>query len=320
LDGAKEASAVILQEQFPNEVILKNDQEKLIDYFNDYFKSVFSIILDYYKNYFSEALKIYISKLENEYKYSECVRLINELSCNGISVDDDAAAFLVKGFEEGARIDNIDEELQKMFIEVKKLKKTRNITSYPDITAMIDFVMWLKQNTNAEYTIDEILNERLDIDKLDENRRNKYMQWCLPEVLNFAKTAEDHKKIIHYFQREDEEKFFDGYLSIIINLIDRNREKGMRVLRGFVVYFFFYLETSYRVLGEEAIIAKVRQSIIHIFTSYPRSFLKEFDYLIKKEFSERGLSMPVQWSQIVNEIGSAPEASFFGKISKIFKR
>jgi hypothetical protein len=265
-------------------------------------------------------MKIYISKLENEYKYNECVRLINELTSNGISVDDEAAAFLVKGFEEGVRIDNIDAELQKLFTEVKKLKKTRNITSYPDITALVDFVLWLKQNANAEYTIDEILNERLDIDKIDENRRHKYLQWCLPEVLNFAKTAEDHKKIIHYFQREDNEKFFDEYLSIIINLIFTNRERGMRVLRGFVVYFFFYLEPSYRILGEETIIVKVRQSIIDIFTSNPKSFLKEFDYLIKKEFSDRGLSMPVQWSQIVNDIGSAPKGGIFNKISSIFKK
>jgi hypothetical protein len=298
----------------------KSNQQLIVDYFNEYFKSVFSVIHEYYKNYFSEALKIYVSKLSNEYKYNECNRLILELLNNGMVVDDEAAGYLIKGFEEGAKIDFLDTEQEKMFTEVKKLKKTRHITSYPDITAMADFVIWLQKKTDSDLTIEEILNERLDIDKLDNYRYYKYLDWSLPEILKFAKTAEDHKRIIHYFQKEEDEKFFDKYLYIIINLINNNKEKGMRILQSFVVYFFFYLEPRYRALGEEAIIEKVRKSIIDVFNNNPRSFFKEFDYLIRKEFSDRGLSMPIQWSQIVNEISSPPQGGIFNKLSKIFKK
>lgn len=291
-----------------------------VEFFDYYRVLVFDSIPDFNKGYISPAIRTYIQKLPFASLYNETLKILRELIYNTIVLDNDAASCVVKGFEDALPLSRPSEEVINIIPDVKKIKKARNIITSPDITGLIDFALWLEKYDSSQ-SLDDIIKESINIEMLDEKRNNLYINWCLPALISFSRSAEDHKKIVHVLYRDDMNvEFFNWYVDSIEDILKRDIIKGTAILLQFAIYFFFYLEPRCRALEDENLPGLVRNLITGVLSKQQKVLIKRFDYDIKKEFEDRKLSLPLQWGVIYSELTDKKNVSFKDRISSIFKK
>lgn len=294
--------------------------ENKIEFFENYRRQAFDRIPAYEKGFYSEAVKIYIKNLDKDSLFPECLKILSELFGGSVHLDDNSIGLIVRAFEEGLPLTPSSTNIREVIPEVKKIKKTKNIKTWPDITGMVSLALWLEKSENQTYNISELLEELKGIRNLAPTRYTEYAAWLMPLLLNVINTPEDHKAIIHHMAKDDMDiGFYSDYLRIISITTDENSSKGAYIFVQFCVYFFFYLEPKLKIFEEEEVLDKISNIISDILLRGTRRFLSDVDHDIKMEFSNRGLSLPVKWTQIYSEVMSQKKISIIDSISEIFK-
>lgn len=307
----------LLYDEFEYRLQMEIDKPR---FFKGYWEDVFDKIPDYKNKYFSKAVKLYLEKLPYKDIYGESVIILKELAGGSVIIDDDALSLVIKGFEDSLPLSSSDDELKSLILLIKKLKKIRDIITVPNITGMMDLAIYLEEG-NAFGSIDEIINEPLDIERLDEKRYVDYLNRCLPMVVKYCSSPEDHKKVIRFFSREDMDSLlYSTYLHAIEDIILRDRQKGSELLLHFCIYYFYYMEPRYKMMGENELIEHIKSILTGIFANSSVAYIKEFDYNMKQEFESRGLSLPVQWKEIRSESMRRGKHMIGERIFSVFRK
>jgi len=295
--------------------------QDMVEFFNNYCSNVFYKLPEYEIEYFSQAVKLYIKRLPSENIYNECLKFLEGVINNDISLDNEAISVVVKGFEEGVSLSSPDDELRELIPKVRKTKKTMGIITSLDATGLIDFGLWLERIAGQPYSIEEILKEAPGIGRINEERYDAYINWCIPLIMYHINSDEDHKRLIHLLNTDGMDMaLFTVYLGCLENIIDRDRQRGRNILLQFCVYFFFYLEPRYKILEEAELLERVKGILINVLLKQPRSFINDMDYGLKSEFGARGLSIPVEWGNIKNEVMSKKSSPIVERIQNMFKK
>lgn len=308
----------LLYEEFVMRLFKASD---MAAFFEEYSRRVFDKIIDYGKQYFSSAAKLYIQKLPHEFMYDESIKLLKEYLDNNIMMDNDGLLWAIKGFEDSLSLTEPDDDMKGFISELRKIKKSKLIITSPDIVGMIDSALWLKKS-RPSLTVDDILREPFDVDKLDDKRYVNFIYWCMPEVIKYCQSPEDHKKVIRLFGRDNMElQLYTLYLSSIDNMVSADREKGFELLLQFCVYYFFYMEPKHRILDEGKMLLDVKKQLIALFTKQSMEFIEKFDQRIRQEFDNRGLSIPIMWKEIY-QISAAGKGKqpFMKRVASILRR
>lgn len=307
---------IIFQEY---KILLKESEDK-VDFFKWYFENVFEKIQEYKIKYYSDAVKLYIFEMPAEALNDECSGILKAMLKNEIKLDYDSIVLLIKGFEYGLPLTKPSEETEAFILQLKNIKRTMGIKTSPDIINLIDLALWMEKNKQADYPIEEVLEE-IEIDNLDEKRFNEYMEWFMPLILTFCKTAEGHRKIIRTVNVfETNEELFERYIYYLEKLLLENDGIGYNVFLNFVVYFFFYLEPGYKLQGETETIEFIKKLLLNILEKKNKDFVIKFDSDLKDEFTRKNLSTPAQWNEMYLQLmGNKNEKNKGKSILKIIK-
>ncbi|EYE89592.1 hypothetical protein Q428_01835 [Fervidicella metallireducens AeB] len=278
-------------------VLLKQREDK-VGFFKWYFENVFEKIQEYKSKYYSDAVKLYIFELPAEALNDECSDILKGMLKNEIKLDYDSIALLIKGFEYGLALTKPSDEMEAFILQLKNMKRTMGIKTSPDIINLIDLALWMEKNKDADYSIDEVLDE-VELDNLGEKRFNEYMEWFMPLILTFCKTAEDHRRIIRTINVfNTNEELFQRYIYYLERLLLENEGIGYSVFLKFIVYFFFYLEPVYKLQGETETIEFIKKLLLNILEKKNKDFVVKLDSDVKDEFIRKNLSTPAQWSEM----------------------
>jgi hypothetical protein len=296
--------------------------ENLIEYFDDYYTKVFCEIQDYREKYLSKALKAYFERIPENYMFTACFKAIYAIIRDNLNLEKDLIALIIKDLECEINLSSPSDEIKSIVPAIKNLKKTRSIVTTPDITKLLDFGIWIDGIENSQdIIIDEIIKEGIDLDGIDMKRYGEYLNWCLPITITCCDSPEDHRAIIRIFNITDNEgDFFLAYMGIVEKLLDKENVNGYEVLLSFITYFFFYFEPKYKLQGDEELLGRVKSRIVEILLKQNKSWLQRFSSDIKNEFSSKGLSIPVQWDEIYNNIIEVKNKSLFKKIKEVFNK
>jgi hypothetical protein len=230
-------------------------------------------------------LKLYIELLPGEYTFDESLKYLKELIDNTITLEDDTVQLLVKKYEDGLSFGILSDEDKSIILRIKKIKKMRNINTYPDITGLADFTFWLKQNGEDSLPVSEVLKEMPGVDALDSKNYQEYITLCLPGLIAHSESPEDHKLIIRSLSREGlDMEFYSLYFKSMGELLSVDKDRGFKALLQFQFCYFYYYEAKLRVLGEESTTSLIRELTMGVFSNRPYAFIKEFDRCINMEF------------------------------------
>lgn len=288
--------------------------------FDKLYKEIFMELPEVTKLYISDVIKEYLNLLPAHKLYNECKDILKYIFEANLSLNDDALKFTISGFESGLLFTQFEADIKDIVTRLEKLKNTRGITTCPDITGLMAFALFAKEHLNEDYTLDEILYEPLDLEKLGKDIYDSYLKLCLPYVLGYAKSPVDHRKIVRLFNVFDSGcEFFIKYIDSIKLLLDNDRKKGYDVLLYFIVYFFYFLEPRYKLQGEVPLIDSIRLYIIDLLKTQPADMIMQLDSDMIEEFNRMGLSLPIQWKDMYNSILLQSRSSLIKNLS-FFKK
>ncbi len=306
----------LILEEYKIELIKSSDR---IVYFENYCSKIFDAIPGYAEQFFSEAVNFYMMSLPNDNNYGESIKILKGYIDNEYTLSKDALKSLIEAFECGIDLLYFDDEQLEMLPDIKRIKRNMEINTIPDITGLADFEIWLKKS-GVSHTIDDIYEASLDLGSLDTRRYKNYITFCIPLIIDRVETIEDNRKLFRIFASDDsDEEFLENYIKTIENVLAYDRDKGKHMLLQFGVFFFFYLEPRYRMLEDEELSLKIKDSMVNIISKQPKSFIKEFNTDIKREFEKNGLSTPLQWNEIYKEIMTSSKPNLIDRLSNIFK-
>lgn len=299
-----------------------NSAENLAEYFQDYYTKVFSEIQDYREKYLSKVLRIYFEGISDQFIFLECFKMLSVIIRDNVSVEKDILTLIIKGLEHELSLSTPNEDIKDIVPAIRNLKKTKGIITTPDIIKLLDFGIWINSFQNSpDIIMDEITKEGIDLEGIDPKRYGEYLNWCLPITVGCCDSPEDHRVVIRIFNITDNEgDFFLAYMGIVERLIDREDVNGYEVLLSFIAYFFFYFEPKYKLQGEEELLGRVKSRVIEILSKQNKSWMQKLSLDIKSEFSNKGLSIPVQWDEIYNSVAEVKNKSLFKKIREIFDK
>ncbi|KPU44737.1 hypothetical protein OXPF_18230 [Oxobacter pfennigii] len=311
LEGSK-----LLLDEFSER--LKKAEDKRA-FFEEYRTKVLNSMSAYEKACFSNAVDYFIKSLDKAEAYTESLKFIDGMINSSYDLDDTALLVCLKAFEAQVEIPPSD-YIKNLIPEIKRMKKARSIKTYPDITEIIDYALFLQSTEAGNISLDEALEGILGIESLDDKRAEMYMKWCLPYLMKLSREAEDHKKIMHILGKDrQDEQFYKGYMSGIRQIVSNDNGVGAGLLSSFCVYYFFYLEPRYRILEEEELIEIINNKLVETLKEQSASTLREIDGNIKREFENRRLSLPVLWNRLYNEVLNSRDKSIFKNIKGLFK-
>lgn len=306
----------ILTEEFELKLMDSPDKK---GFFKDYLNKVFYKIPDYYNKHFSEVVKKYLLSLDPESAYSEAVSFLQTVNENMALFDEDSLRAIVISFERGVKIEDL-EGIKENVKFIKKIKRSRGMETNPDITALIDFLYYLDEN-KGEIEIKDVIKElRMNLGYIGGQRYKRYIEECTPRLIKNVKSKDDHRAIVSFLNNDDNEgELLKRYIFLIEKNIEESSGAGYDILRHFIVYYFFYLEANYRLLGELDIIKTIEDEIIRLVSKKDREFLSRLDFDIKRDFNENGYSIPLKWNQIYAAL-SVESKSFRSKLKNMFKK
>lgn len=307
----------LLYEEFVLHLLQADDKPAFFEYYSI---NVFDKIIDYSKQYYSAAVILYIQKLPHEYMYQESMKLLNEYMKGSLFLNDDGLLWVIKGFEDTQNLSKPEPDMNDFIFKLNIIKKSKSIITAPDILGMIDFAIWVEKDRTS-LSVNDILKQPLDIDKLDEKRYVNYITWCLPLVIRCCKSPEDHKRVISQFGREGMDlQIFSLYLSSLVQILSESHEEGFKLLVQFYVYYFYYMEPIYRMTEDEEAAEKVKDMLTQTLMDQSQEFISDFDKCMRNEFESRGLSIPIKWKEIyvVSKVNKEKQ-SLRKRIASVFK-
>jgi hypothetical protein len=317
--NSEEDGSSILFEEFS---VLVSEFENLLEFFEAYYNKVFHNIQGFADKFGSEAVKLYIRRLSDEDRLKGAFRVLQYVIENKLSLDDEALRMVINSFEKGLKLSPPEDNIRKIIPAVKNIKRSRGIKTVPDIVNLLDLAIWLEEiDKSSEDIVEEVINEGIDIGYLDDERYRQYVNWCMPSLIGFCRSPEDHRMVIRIFNiTESQSEFFIEYMRCVEKILQEDNKRGYRVFLSFMTYFFFYFQPKYKLQGEEELLNNVIENISIILSKQSKSWLKHFNEDIKEEFQSRGLSLPVQWSEIYSNILKSKGIFFLNRITEFFKR
>jgi hypothetical protein len=145
--------------------------------------------------------------------------------------------------------------------------------------------------------------------------------WYVPNIIGYASSTEDYKRMMHILGREGMDLFVHlACLRSIDDMIGKDGARGANLLLQFSVYYFFYLEPRCKMIGDEGLLENIRISLQDTLAQQSKELVKSFDADLKREFESRRLSLPVQWGLIYNEVMGKNDSRSKGSILNIFKK
>lgn len=301
--------------------ILLNEASDKVLFFNHYMNDVFERVPGYDKKYFDDAVKMYIKSLEDEHVYGESLRFLKGIIENRIVLSDEALTYIIKGFEKHVPLSSPSEDIRCIIPSIKKIKRSRDIITFPDIAGMVDFAVNLENIKGEPYIFEEIIQEFPETGRVDEERYKEYVRWCLPLIIALSKNPEHHRDIARIFGAEDVTvQFYSYYLRCIEDIIKSDRQAGTDILLQFCIYFFFYLEPRYKILEQTELFEEIKNIIAEVFLRQPKSIIQYVDSGIRDEFERRALSLPLQWGQVYKDVMHKKRKQLIKNITGIFRR
>ncbi|KRQ86764.1 hypothetical protein ABG79_01516 [Caloramator mitchellensis] len=270
-------------------------------FFEEYLKNVFERFEDYYKEYFDKALKEYLLSLKDEEIFDESVKIIIKIINEKMILSDDAARILINCFEKGFDF-KYKEEYKDIIKWIKLIKKIRRIETNNDIIALIDLALFLEENKYKKLFIDELLQTKGRASILGGYKYVNFISWTFPNIIRLIRDVEDHKKMVYFYNPEDDLNFYKFYIDNLFRLINEDMERGYNILLTFLVYFYFYVEPKYRLYGEETKTEEINKFLVERFKQNKNISIEKFNIDLVNEFDNNRLSVPIMWQQIYEGI------------------
>lgn len=193
------------------------EQTKKTTFFWNYTEEVFNNSPTYMEKCFSDVLEYYLSQIENEDVYSdECFKIL-EIAADGIvKLKSDVMTRIIKEYEKAIPLNFPGDDIEDIILEVENIKKASEVVTNPDIIGIMTFGIKIKNEEEPE-KISEILKKAsFDFGRMDKERYNEFIIWCLPMICNKINVIENDVLIKKIFYADAyKEEFLEIYNKII---------------------------------------------------------------------------------------------------------
>ena len=241
--------------------LLKKSDNK-IEFFHHYFDSIFSESPQFLKNYFDPAVEDYLELLADKERYAACSRLIYLSEYIGNSK---IMKKIILGFEEGLPLSAPGGEISKMISLSAKIKKQHKISTIPDITALLQVAIYFENQAGRRKRKPIIISDyvtppALSLKPLEAERAAAYFKWCIPHMIRFVNSKEDHETLFLWsWNSRLDRAFVSFYIDAIMKFAKEDRKTGIDILAQFLK---FYLSTLFKNKQFEGVRDKIHTTLV----------------------------------------------------------
>ncbi|MBU3191644.1 hypothetical protein K9O30_05510 [Clostridium bowmanii] len=326
IDGGEE----LLFRYFVYELNFAEDKS---EYFWAYCDSVFNKIPRYKQKYFSKAALELLNSIENsEENSNENTKILKYTLNHRLKSNIDASLLLclINNFEKQLEATYPKEEIAIIISEIIYLKKSREITTEPNVTELVYFGMKLQQGINVIKTVCE--KAKLNFEYIDRHTYKKYLQWYL---FNIYINGVDENLKVDYEKITDsicvqvyEEMYYETLLKTLEDILSQekiykrflkeNKLEGYEVFFDFVIYVFRNMDGFSNDISEY-----ITNKIIGILSNSSLREMKKYEnYMSERISTVRNKSMISKpWKRICKVVHGNREISIIQRgIKKLIRK
>ncbi|MDP4088722.1 MAG: hypothetical protein Q8930_05550 [Bacillota bacterium] len=189
------------------------------EFFWQYSAQVFENIKDFKGKYFAEALQAYLNLIENTPIFKdECLKIITMASRNEVELDNSKLTAIIEEYENQIPLSVTDEKTKEVMIALTNIKKTRNIVTLNNVSALTEFGIKLEAVASYKELQALLSGNTPDLTKVSEYKYREFLEW----TMNLLLTNKDSRitDILNFYKKvtamkeNGSEKFVEYILSI----------------------------------------------------------------------------------------------------------
>lgn len=161
-----------------------NSCDKKDEFFWSYSVQVFDNIKGFKEKYFSEVIHSYLNLIKETPIYmEECLKIINMAAKNQVELSNDMLTSIIEDYENQIPLSVTDKETKAVMVNLSNIKKTRNIITVNNISALTEFGMKLETVTSYKELLSLLTGNIPDLMKVSENKYREFLEWTIGLLL-----------------------------------------------------------------------------------------------------------------------------------------